>query len=160
MGDCSTIIFHQSVVLLSFQVIVSAPPVTYPFPQTPPSNEGCQSRGCKYNLKKQYSFILQDVYSIFIYISSLSFTEREVWRSFDPIFVSEALFAFANVLSFSRLSYILPINEFLGPLQISLGRMIGDIVRFGAVFFVVFLAFFCSFLNLYWSLGEESNFGT
>lgn len=87
-------------------------------------------------------------------------TERKYWSPHDPIFVCEALFAFANVLSFSRLSYILPINEFLGPLQISLGRMIGDIVRFGAVFTVVFLAFFCSFLNLYWFLGDESQFGT
>ncbi|KAJ8020454.1 Short transient receptor potential channel 7 [Holothuria leucospilota] len=86
--------------------------------------------------------------------------ERKLWRSTDPIFVSEALFAFANVLSFSRLSYILPISEFLGPLQISLGRMMGDIVRFGAVFTVVFLAFFCSFLNLYWFLGNDSDFGT
>ncbi|XP_071502489.1 short transient receptor potential channel 7-like [Diadema antillarum] len=84
--------------------------------------------------------------------------ERGMWQNNDPVFVSEALYAMANVLSFSRLSYILPVSEFLGPLQISLGRMLGDILRFAVVFFVVFLAFFCSLFNLYYSY-EDSKFG-
>ncbi|XP_071804854.1 short transient receptor potential channel 7-like isoform X1 [Asterias amurensis] len=82
--------------------------------------------------------------------------DRHVWKDDDPILLSEALFAVANVLSFSRMSYVLPVSEFLGPLQISLGRMLGDIVRFGVVFCVVFLAFFCSLYNLYWSYDPES----
>ncbi|XP_041465629.1 short transient receptor potential channel 3-like [Lytechinus variegatus] len=84
--------------------------------------------------------------------------ERSMWHNDDPVFVSEALYALANVLSFSRLSYILPVSEFLGPLQISLGRMLGDILRFAVVFIVVFLAFFCSMFNLYYSY-EDSKFG-
>lgn len=81
-----------------------------------------------------------------------------MWHNDDPVFVSEALYALANVLSFCRLSYILPVSEFLGPLQISLGRMLGDILRFAVVFIVVFLAFFCSMFNLYYSY-EDSKFG-
>ncbi|XP_022103605.1 short transient receptor potential channel 3-like isoform X1 [Acanthaster planci] len=77
--------------------------------------------------------------------------DRHVWDDDDPILLAEALFAIANVLSFSRMSYVLPVSEFLGPLQISLGRMLGDIVRFAVVFGVVFMAFFCSLYNLYWS---------
>lgn len=84
--------------------------------------------------------------------------ERSMWHNDDPVFVSEALYALANVLSFCRLSYILPVSEFLGPLQISLGRMLGDILRFAVVFIVVFLAFFCSMFNLYYSY-EDSKFG-
>ena len=38
--------------------------------------------------------------------------------------ICEGLFAVANVLSFSRLFYLLAANEQLGPLQISLRRMI------------------------------------
>lgn len=37
--------------------------------------------------------------------------------------VLEGSFAIANILSFFRISYLLPANEILGPLQISLGRM-------------------------------------
>ncbi|XP_038052575.1 short transient receptor potential channel 3-like [Patiria miniata] len=83
--------------------------------------------------------------------------DRHVWNDDDPILLAEALFAIANVLSFSRMSYVLPVSEFLGPLQISLGRMLGDIVRFGVVFGVVFMAFFCSLYNLYWSYEPEQD---
>lgn len=38
--------------------------------------------------------------------------------------LAEGLFAVANILSFSRISYLLPANESLGPLQISVGRMV------------------------------------
>ncbi|XP_072175598.1 short transient receptor potential channel 7-like [Diadema setosum] len=86
--------------------------------------------------------------------------DRKNWRNDDPILVAEALFAMANVLSFSRLSFILPVSEFLGPLQISLGRMMTDISRFAAVFGVVFLAFFCAMCNLYWYYPDNSSFGT
>lgn len=37
--------------------------------------------------------------------------------------VLEGTFAIANILSFFRISYLLPAFEVLGPLQISFGRM-------------------------------------
>lgn len=46
------------------------------------------------------------------------------WNKWDPINTAEGMFAIANILSFSRISYLLPANEYLGPLQISLGRML------------------------------------
>ena len=46
------------------------------------------------------------------------------WMKWDPVNLSEGMFAIANILSFSRISYLLPANEYLGPLQISLGRML------------------------------------
>ena len=40
------------------------------------------------------------------------------------------MFAVANVISFTRLSYVLPANELFGPMQISLAKMISvSIVR-------------------------------
>ncbi|CAL1532325.1 unnamed protein product [Lymnaea stagnalis] len=51
-------------------------------------------------------------------------TDRLRWSQDDPINVLEGLFAIANIISFFRISYLLPANEILGPLQISLGRMI------------------------------------
>lgn len=50
--------------------------------------------------------------------------DRLHWDPWDPIHLSEGAFAVANVLSFSRLFYYLAANEHLGPLQISLRRMI------------------------------------
>ncbi|XP_071959351.1 short transient receptor potential channel 7-like [Antedon mediterranea] len=79
------------------------------------------------------------------YLSS----DRRLWDASDPTLIGEAMFAVANVLSFARVSFILPASEFLGPLQISLGRMLTDVVRFLIVFMVVFMAFFCATYNLY-----------
>lgn len=51
-------------------------------------------------------------------------TDRLRWDPMDPINIAESLFALANILSFTRICYLLPANESLGPMQISLGRMI------------------------------------
>ncbi|XP_063439378.1 short transient receptor potential channel 7-like [Mytilus trossulus] len=76
--------------------------------------------------------------------------DRFYWDSWDPINMSEGLFAVANILSFSRISYLLPANEALGPLQISLGRMIKDILKFLAFIVLVFSAFMVGLNNLFW----------
>ncbi|WAR11309.1 TRPC3-like protein, partial [Mya arenaria] len=54
-------------------------------------------------------------------------SDRFFWKTWDPINLSEGLFAVANVLSFSRISYFLPVNAALGPLQISVGRMMKNV---------------------------------
>ena len=66
-----------------------------------------------------------------------SFSARFTWSAEDPEIISEILFALANVLSFARTTYVMPSHELLGPLQISLGRMIGDITRFVVLFLLV-----------------------
>ena len=59
--------------------------------------------------------------------------DRLHWDPWDPIHICEGAFAVANVLSFSRLFYYLAANEHLGPLQISLRRMIlvSNFTRYG-----------------------------
>lgn len=67
----------------------------------------------------------------------LSISARFEWKPDDPEIVSDVLFAVANVLSIARTTYLMPAFEVLGPLQISLGRMIGDITRFLVLFTLV-----------------------
>ncbi|KAK3611420.1 hypothetical protein CHS0354_027146 [Potamilus streckersoni] len=76
--------------------------------------------------------------------------DRFYWNPWDPINISEGLFAIGNILSFARVSYLLPANEALGPLQISLGRMLKDILKFLALFMLIFMAFMIGLQNLYW----------
>ncbi|KAG7261382.1 hypothetical protein CRUP_036096, partial [Coryphaenoides rupestris] len=74
------------------------------------------------------------------------------------VLVSEGLYAVAVVLSFSRIAYILPANESFGPLQISLGRTVKDIMKFMVIFILVFLAFMIGMFNLYsYYLGAKEN---
>jgi hypothetical protein len=66
---------------------------------------------------------------------------RFEWKPDDPEIVSDVLFAVANVMSIARTTYLMPAFEVLGPLQISLGRMIGDITRFLVLFTLVSFGF-------------------
>ncbi|XP_065921451.1 short transient receptor potential channel 7 isoform X3 [Magallana gigas] len=77
------------------------------------------------------------------------------WKPNDPEIVSDVLFAIANVISFARTTYLMPAFEVLGPLQISLGRMIGDITRFMVLFTLVLFAFMVGLHNLYWYYGAQ-----
>ncbi|KAH8872615.1 Transient receptor potential-gamma protein [Schistosoma japonicum] len=78
------------------------------------------------------------------------YINRGQWDSFDPVLVSECLFAAANIVSTLKLVYVFTVSPQLGPLQISLGRMLYDIFRFFCVYFLVLVAFAFGFNQLYW----------
>ena len=54
---------------------------------------------------------------------------RDSWHQEDPQLIAEVLFAVTSMLSFTRLAYILPAQESLGTMQISIGKMIDDMMR-------------------------------
>ncbi|CAL1530644.1 unnamed protein product, partial [Lymnaea stagnalis] len=83
--------------------------------------------------------------------------DRVYWEPYDPTNFAEGLFAMANILSFSRIAYLLRANETLGPLQISLGRMIDDILKFFALAVIVIIAFIVALRNLYWYYSNRKN---
>ncbi|XP_061072290.1 short transient receptor potential channel 2 [Conger conger] len=76
-------------------------------------------------------------------------TERNEWWQEDPQFISEVLFAVTSMLSFTRLAYILPAHESLGTLQISIGKMIDDMMRFLFILMIIGTAFLCGVNNIY-----------
>ncbi len=79
---------------------------------------------------------------------------REDWDAYDPILLSEGLFAAANIFSSLKLVYIFSVNPYLGPLQISLGRMVIDIMKFFSIFTLVLFAFACGLNQLLWYYSE------
>ncbi|XP_062570970.1 short transient receptor potential channel 7-like [Saccostrea cucullata] len=82
--------------------------------------------------------------------------DRFYWDSMDPHNVADGMFAMANVISFCRVTHVLHAYELFGPMQISLTRMIGDILRFAVIFMVVFVAFLVGLHNLYWYYPKET----
>lgn len=64
--------------------------------------------------------------------------------------ISEGLFSAANIFSSLKLVYIFSVNPYLGPLQISLGRMVIDIIKFFFVYSLVLFAFACGTNQLLW----------
>ncbi|XP_059157751.1 short transient receptor potential channel 4-like isoform X3 [Physella acuta] len=81
--------------------------------------------------------------------------DREKWPAYDPNLIAEALFAAANIFSSLKLVNIFTVSPYLGPLQISLGRMIMDLVQFGCVFCLVLFSFACGLNHLYWYYADR-----
>ncbi|XP_047463229.1 short transient receptor potential channel 2-like [Mugil cephalus] len=76
-------------------------------------------------------------------------TVRDSWHQEDPQLIAEVLFAVTSMLSFTRLAYILPAHESLGTLQISIGKMIDDMMRFMFILMIIGTAFLCGINNIY-----------
>ncbi|XP_045126101.1 transient receptor potential protein-like isoform X2 [Portunus trituberculatus] len=79
---------------------------------------------------------------------------REMWHPFDPMLLSEGCFGAAMIFSFLKLVHIFSVNPHLGPLQISLGRMIFDILKFFFLYTLVLFAFGCGMNQLMWYYAE------
>ncbi|XP_029154915.1 transient-receptor-potential-like protein [Nylanderia fulva] len=85
---------------------------------------------------------------------SAALIPRENWSDFDMQLIAEGLFAAANVFSALKLVHLFSINPHLGPLQISLGRMVIDIVKFFFIYTLVLFAFACGLNQLLWYFAE------
>ena len=59
-----------------------------------------------------------------IFLKTLFLKDRFYYDSLDPLIVADCLFAIANLLSIFRIFFLLPVNQSLGPLQISLKNML------------------------------------
>ncbi|XP_046475624.1 transient receptor potential-gamma protein isoform X2 [Neodiprion pinetum] len=75
---------------------------------------------------------------------------REEWDAWDPMLISEGLFSAANIFSSLKLVYIFSVNPHLGPLQVSLSRMVMDIMKFFFLYVLVLFAFSCGLNQLLW----------
>ncbi|XP_031783757.1 transient receptor potential protein isoform X2 [Nasonia vitripennis] len=75
---------------------------------------------------------------------------RDHWDDFEPMLLSEGAFAAGMIFSFLKLVHIFSVNPHLGPLQISLGRMIIDIIKFFFIYTLVLFAFGCGMNQLLW----------
>ena len=80
---------------------------------------------------------------------------RKDWFVLDPYLLAEALFAAGLISSFLKLVHIFSINPHLGPLQVSLGRMIVDICKWLVLFILVLFSFGCGLNQLMWYYAEE-----
>ena len=70
--------------------------------------------------------------------------------------ISEGLFAAANIFSNLKLVYIFSINPHLGPLQVTLGRMVFDMMKWALLFLLVHFAFSCGEFS--WDLGTSRRY--
>lgn len=106
-----------------------------------------------------FSLSIHNSTNLFIYFLQYSGQkQREFWEMWHPTLVAEALFAIANIFSSLRLICLFTANSHLGPLQISLGRMLLDILKFLFIYCLVLLAFANGLnqLYFYYETNEEN----
>ncbi|XP_046398148.1 short transient receptor potential channel 3-like [Ischnura elegans] len=75
--------------------------------------------------------------------------ERKYWDPLDPTLLAEGCFAVATILSFSKLLLLCQLNFYLGPLQVSLGKMTKDLAKFLVIFIVIIISFTAGLCRLY-----------
>ncbi|XP_042167490.1 short transient receptor potential channel 4-like [Oncorhynchus tshawytscha] len=100
-------------------------------------------------------FVMNSLYLATISLKIVAYTRysgckpRNQWEMWHPTLVAEAVFAIANIFSSLRLISLFTANSHLGPLQISLGRMLLDILKFLFIYCLVLLAFANGLNQLY-----------
>uniref|UniRef100_A0A8C3NZT8 Transient receptor potential cation channel subfamily C member 5 n=1 Tax=Cyanoderma ruficeps TaxID=181631 RepID=A0A8C3NZT8_9PASS len=104
-------------------------------------------------------FAMNSLYLATISLKIVAYVKE--WEMWHPTLIAEALFAISNILSSLRLISLFTANSHLGPLQISLGRMLLDILKFLFIYCLVLLAFANGLNQLYFyyetSASEEPN---
>ncbi|RZC42137.1 short transient receptor potential channel 4, partial [Asbolus verrucosus] len=101
-------------------------------------------------------FILTFVFWLASYLDAMSNDqvdlERKYWHHLDPLLIAEGTFAVATIMTFIKLMFFCRLNYYLGPLQISLGKMCSDMAKYITIFTIIILAFtagLCRFYNYY-----------
>ncbi|KAG8238988.1 hypothetical protein J437_LFUL005045, partial [Ladona fulva] len=107
----------------------------------------------RYELLNQMLFLLSFTFWLIALINTYENgflkLERKYWHSFDPTLLAEGFFAVGTILSFSKVLLLCQLNYYLGPLQVSLGKMTEEISKFIALFIIIILAFSAGLCHLY-----------
>jgi len=75
---------------------------------------------------------------------------KEEWHVFEPQLLAEAMFGAGMVSAYLKVVHILSINPHMGPLQIALGKMVIDILKWMFLYMLVVFAFGCGMNQLLW----------
>ncbi|XP_061938714.1 short transient receptor potential channel 4-like [Apis cerana] len=75
--------------------------------------------------------------------------ERKYWNTYDPTLIAEGIYCLATIMAFLKLLYICQLDYHLGPLQLSLVKMIKDVLKFIILFTIIILAFSAATCRLY-----------
>ena len=78
------------------------------------------------------------------------------WRFYEELkpkkeafIVADAIYASASVVAFFHLAHIFQVNSVLGPLQLSLYKMLKDVLKFLAIFLLLYVAFATGVAKIY-----------
>ena len=72
------------------------------------------------------------------------------WKPRSRAFIAaDKLYASASVLAYFHLAHVFQVNSTLGPLQLSLYKMLKDVLKFFLIFLLLYIAFFTGTIKIY-----------
>ena len=72
------------------------------------------------------------------------------WKPREDTFtVADVLYASAIVMAFLNFTYLFQVNKTLGPLQLSLYKMLKDELKFLVIFLMLYIAFAAGLMRVY-----------
>ena len=72
------------------------------------------------------------------------------WKPRSPEFIwADMIYASASVMAFFHLAHVFQVNSTLGPLQLSLYKMLKDVLKFLLIFLLLYFAFFTGMTKIY-----------
>ena len=72
------------------------------------------------------------------------------WKPRKSAFiVSDTIYASATVMAFFHLTHVFQVNSVLGPLQLSLYKMLKDVLKFLSIFLLLYIAFASGVAKIY-----------
>ncbi|XP_011062977.1 PREDICTED: short transient receptor potential channel 4-like [Acromyrmex echinatior] len=95
------------------------------------------------------TFLFWIVAAIDVRINGQRDLERKYWHKYDPTLIAEGIFCVATIMAFFKLLFICQLHYDLGPLQLSLVKMIRDVGHFVAIFGIIVMAFAIGLCHLY-----------
>lgn len=87
------------------------------------------------------TFLFWIVAALDVRINGQRDLERKYWYKYDPTLIAEGIFCLATIMAFFKLLFICQLDYNLGPLQLSLVKMIRDVGHFLALFGIIVLSF-------------------
>lgn len=87
------------------------------------------------------AFLFWIVAALDVRINGQRDLERKYWHKYDPTLIAEGTFCFATIMAFFKLLFICQLDYDLGPLQLSLVKMIRDVGHFIAIFGIIIMAY-------------------
>ncbi|CAH1777258.1 unnamed protein product [Owenia fusiformis] len=97
------------------------------------------------------TFVCWAISYTWVRIAGTSYADelRRFWFAEDPILLAEGFFSIGTVLAFGRIVYLFQMSQILGPLQISLSRMLDDILQILLTFLLTMFCFASGLTRLY-----------
>ena len=80
---------------------------------------------------------------------------RDMWEPFEPRVISSAFLGWAYVFVFLRALSLIRTNRIIGPLQVSVAKMLIDVLQFFSIFGVMIFSFSLALTELFWYYGTN-----